>query len=32
MSLPMSPDLTEADQDRVVAALAEALAGLAADA
>jgi UDP-2-acetamido-2-deoxy-ribo-hexuluronate aminotransferase len=32
MSLPMSPDLTEADQDRVVAALAEALAGLGADA
>jgi len=29
MSLPMSPDLTEADQDRVVAALAQALAGLA---
>jgi UDP-2-acetamido-2-deoxy-ribo-hexuluronate aminotransferase len=28
MSLPMSPDLTEADQDRVVAALADALAGL----
>jgi UDP-2-acetamido-2-deoxy-ribo-hexuluronate aminotransferase len=26
MSLPMSPDLSEADQDRVVAALAEALA------
>jgi UDP-2-acetamido-2-deoxy-ribo-hexuluronate aminotransferase len=32
MSLPMSPDLTEADQDRVVAALAQALAGLAAGA
>ncbi|MFM2346551.1 MAG: hypothetical protein RL654_1304 [Pseudomonadota bacterium] len=32
MSLPMSPDLTEADQDRVVAALAQALAGLAASA
>jgi UDP-2-acetamido-2-deoxy-ribo-hexuluronate aminotransferase len=28
MSLPMSPDLSEADQDRVVAALADALAGL----
>jgi UDP-2-acetamido-2-deoxy-ribo-hexuluronate aminotransferase len=27
MSLPMSPDLSEADQDRVVAALANALAG-----
>jgi UDP-2-acetamido-2-deoxy-ribo-hexuluronate aminotransferase len=30
MSLPMSPDLTEADQDQVVAALAAALQGLAA--
>ncbi|MEX8494369.1 DegT/DnrJ/EryC1/StrS family aminotransferase [Sphaerotilus sp.] len=30
MSLPMSPDLSEADQDRVVAALADALAGLSA--
>mgnify|MGYP003817751627 CR=1 FL=1 len=28
MSLPMSPDLSEADQDRVVAALADALASL----
>jgi UDP-2-acetamido-2-deoxy-ribo-hexuluronate aminotransferase len=27
MSLPMSPDLSEADQDRVIAALADALAG-----
>lgn len=30
MSLPMSPDLSEADQDRVVAALADALASLSA--
>jgi UDP-2-acetamido-2-deoxy-ribo-hexuluronate aminotransferase len=30
MSLPMSADLTEADQDRVVAALAEATAATAA--
>jgi UDP-2-acetamido-2-deoxy-ribo-hexuluronate aminotransferase len=30
MSLPMSPDLSETDQDRVVAALADALAGLSA--
>jgi UDP-2-acetamido-2-deoxy-ribo-hexuluronate aminotransferase len=28
MSLPMSADLSEADQDRVVAALAQALAAL----
>ncbi len=32
MSLPMSPDLSEADQDRVVAALADVLASLCADA
>jgi UDP-2-acetamido-2-deoxy-ribo-hexuluronate aminotransferase len=32
MSLPMSADLTEADQDRVVAVLAEALAGLSTEA
>jgi UDP-2-acetamido-2-deoxy-ribo-hexuluronate aminotransferase len=32
MSLPMSPDLSEADQDRVVAALASALASLRTDA